>query len=337
MGNVPINQHLFNIYEYSRTIINQVNKDCPGRYEMELSIYDLICDNIIDGVLADGFSLPDEDTESSVKYAPGAFDGILIYHTRLPGLEDEALQMMAEALGTISEQNYPETDALFFELTKHYCAIHMADDIQQHVCQHIEELDSENVFNAALYLILNSQHKECVKIGLILFELFGLTGADLREIARNLSLYDEFTLYCIWNMRKWENGNQEIFELAKKVHGWGRIHAVERLAPETDEIRRWLLTEGCKNDVMNDYIALTCWNKSNAKEVLFGSPDPEEFHGLSDIMEGLLSEGPVSGISSLEDAEEILSRFISISANYDLTDDEKDVIEWARRWLNEKH
>ena len=51
-------------------------------------------------------------------------------------------------------------------------------------------------------------------------------------------------------MRTWKDGNNEIWNLAKRVHGWGRIHAIEQLEPETNDIRRWLLTDGVRNEVM---------------------------------------------------------------------------------------
>lgn len=137
-------------------------------------------------------------------------------------------------------------------------------------------------------------------------------------------------------MQKWDGGNDEIFALAKKVHSWGRIHAVERLEPETDEIRCWLLTEGTINEVVNAYSSLTCWQKSGAEEILAGQPTREEFKAISPLIEGILDEGPVPGISELENAEAVILRFLQLSSEYTLGADEYDVILAIRHWAEDE-
>ena len=55
-----------------------------------------------------------------------------------------------------------------------------------------------------------------------------------------------------------------IFEIAKNVYGWGRVHACWFLEPETREIKQWFLTEGVDNGVMPPYTALMAWLCSSA-------------------------------------------------------------------------
>ena len=48
-----------------------------------------------------------------------------------------------------------------------------------------------------------------------------------------------------------------MFTLGRQHTGWGRIHAVEALiGTGRPDIRRWLLTEGFRNDVTWGYLAL---------------------------------------------------------------------------------
>lgn len=69
-----------------------------------------------------------------------------------------------------------------------------------------------------------------------------------------------------------------MWEAARHVSGWGRIHAVAQLEPSSDAIRRWLLLEGWHNDVMPEYSALTCVEKSGLAEVLHsGAQNHAEF------------------------------------------------------------
>ena len=300
---------------------------------MSRSIYQLICDNIKDGVLDENFEIPDEGG-SEIKWAPGAMDGVTLYHSAHQGLGPDETKKMARALKAAASDNFPEADALFKEWTERNRAVSVVDELQDYVIKHADRLPPRGMHNTAMNLVLNSEHKECVKIGLEILELFGEPDEAIKEMIRRVGLYEEFTIFSVWNMQKWESGNDEIFKLARKVSSWGRIHAVERLEPETEEIRHWILTEGAMNYVMPAYTALTCWYKSQAEEVLFCRPTTEEFAGIATMIEGLLDEGPVAGISRIDNAFEILSRFVTIAPEYQLTDDEFRVVESAKEWLD---
>lgn len=304
---------------------------------MEKSIYQQICDNITDGILDPEFAVYEENPDGTgLKWAPGAMDGVSIYHMGHSGLTAAQTKGMAKTLKCAAGGNFPETDALFYEWTKDIRAVSCIDELQKYVIDHARSLDAGNVFNTALSMVLHSTHIECVKIGLELLELFGNPQDSLKEIIRRVGLYDEFTIFAVWNMQKWDGGNDEIFALAKKVHSWGRIHAVERLEPESDEIRYWLLTEGTINGVVNAYSSLTCWQKSGAEEILAGHPTREEYKAISTLIEGILDEGPVPGISELEDAEAVMLRFLKLSSEYTLSTDEYDVILDIRYWAEDE-
>ncbi len=119
-------------------------------------------------------------------------------------------------------------------------------------------------------------------------------------------------------MSRWKDGNNAIFQQAQKVHGWGRIHAADRINPDNEEIRRWFLLDGVHNDVMPSYSALVCWKKSDAETLFRKGPSREEFSGIRDILEGLLDEGPVRGISRIENSEEVIRLFLSEAENQEL-------------------
>ena len=301
---------------------------------MTQSVYSQILDAIREGTLPDDFSLHTEEAEGAIAWAPGAQDGVTIYHMSYPGLDDENYAKMEKALDCASSGDVPSAEQLFAELTDNVRAVSIVDELQGCVIENKDRFNAENLFWSAVTLIKRSTDPECVKIGMELLELFK-HPSDIREIIRTVGLYDEFTIFSVWCMLNWEDGNREIFELAKKVSGWGRIHAVERLEPADDEIRYWLLTEGCANRVLPAYSALTCWEKSGAENILFGSPSDDEFKGLSLIIEGLLDEGPVTGISETDDPEGIIRRFLEISANYSVTDAERFVIDTAREYIAE--
>ena len=303
---------------------------------MNKPIYQLICENIVDGQLDSNFDLPSEDTDG-IKWAAGAQDGVYIYHIGHRSLDDKQFKELVDAVNAAAKFGYEVAEPLFYHWSKDNQAIAAVDQLLNYIVDHQNELNPNNVFATAITMVKESVHVECVKIGLELLELFDTSGEKIREIIKNIGLSDEFTIFAIWNMRHWDNGNDEIFELVKKVHGWGRIHAIEFLEPETEEIKQWLLTEGVHNDVMSAYSALTCWKKADAEKVLFDKPTEEQYRGLSDIIDGLMDEGPCSGISELANAEEVLLRFLEISEEYTLTEGDYRLFRAIKHWAEDEN
>lgn len=113
---------------------------------------------------------------------------------------------------------------------------------------------------------------------------------------------------------RWADGNDAVWEAAQHVSGWGRIHAVAQLEPGSDAIRRWLLLEGWRNNVAPDYSALTCVEKSGLAEALHsGALDSAEFTAAGELLPYLLSEGPVAGISALENSGVFLQDYLTLA------------------------
>lgn len=296
---------------------------------MSEMIYQQIHKAVNNGILPEGFLLKQQEKDM---WAPGAQDGVYIYHTNPAGLSEQQKDKLAEVIDSLSEENCEKTEKLFSQLLKTVRAIEVVDELQRGITRNSEKMDASNVFRNALYMMEISDEIECVKAGMEILELFNIVEKDVKQVIRELGLYDEFTLFSIWLMRHWENGNREIFDLASKVRGWGRIHAIEYLKPEDEEIRKWLLLEGIHNEVLSAYSALPCWQNSGAEQILFGNPTAEEFQGICDIIEGLLDEGPLSGISELENARGILSRFLRVASGYELSQQQLGTVRMIREW-----
>ena len=296
------------------------------------SLYETISSAVVDGELPNDFSLPkNTDGKNEIAWADGAMDGVGIYHMGFSDMSEEDHDLMAEAVKAAAKGNYDSADALFVGLGKKTSAIFVIDPLQSYIIDNKDRLNAGNVFQYAVHAVVDSTDRECLKFGLSLLELFDTDSNEkLKDIIRTVGLSDEFTIFSVFVMLRWDDGNNEVFEIAKKVHGWGRIHVVERIEPGTDEIREWMLTEGVHNWVMPAYSALTCWQKSNAEEVLKRSLSDDEFRGLGDIINGLLDEGPVSGISEIENAEEKITAYLNQAEALASTLDDYEVIRSIR-------
>ena len=128
-------------------------------------------------------------------------------------------------------------------------------------------------------------------------------------------------------MEKWKNGNDELFRLAKNVRGWGRIHAVQFLRPETQEIRDWLLYEGSDNRVLPQYSSDICLQKSEAESRLDSALSAEEFEAVGELIRASLESGPCPGITN---ASALLPKFLEKGKEFGVDPGLREMIEKAQ-------
>ena len=314
-------------------------------------LYECIKTNCIDGILPNDFSLPQDEEPGKLRFADGAMDGILLFHTggQRPLDEDgrtkmeELVQLISDTYKDDNEQGHI-TDETLRAFMKEHLALSVIDEIQQYIRQNDDKLNAENIYYYGIKQMLTSTDKECVKFGLLLLELFTLKNEHMKEILRTFALSDEFTLFVLFIMEQWDNAAEEIFNVAKKVNGWGRVHAVERLEPVTEEIKEWLLYEGINNQILPAYSARTCYEKAEVEKRLFETPCGElsiqDYRSIGMILYEMLEEGPVAGISAVKNRREVLKVYLEhgLSAQKDdlLTAKEYEYISAIKKYLQEE-
>lgn len=274
------------------------------------ALYRLIKENIVNGELPDEFSLPSYNDPGKLRFADGAADGIAVYHMGKADMTDDSRTLMEKTIRDASNGDFEAALRELSDFAANNTALSSINDIQDFIVTNRDGLVPRNIHKFATMCAIGEE-KEIVKFGLSILEVFTNPYDNVKDLVRTLGLSDEFTLFALFNMAVWENANEEIFSLARKVHGWGRIHAVERLEPETDEIKEWLLCEGINNRIAPDYSALTVYNKTEVRKRLDGEMSDKEFHSVCEIIDALMSEGPVEGISAVDDAEEMLMAFLN--------------------------
>lgn len=186
----------------------------------------------------------------------------------------------------------------------------------QYVMERRQQLPPSEIYRLAVECALKGTHREEVKFGLVLLVLFDTDQNEpLKNALRILALSDEFTLYVLQAAANWAQSAQEILRIAKAVHGWGRIHAVAALEPETQEIADWLFTQGWDNIVLPAYSALECCQKGNLRQRLQDDITGKDYACACELLTALLDEGPVAGISEVDDGAGLLNAFLDCSAS----------------------
>ena len=298
---------------------------------MEKSISELIATSRnSEGVLPDNFSLP-KDTDGKIdRFADGALDGITIYHMGVTPLSDEDKVKLGEILTLISNGKDKEAIERYKEFSRTRRTITLIDDIQRFIVDENNKMDHDRLYDFSVDLLLTSDNTECVKLALSILELYEVYENEaLAKTVRIVGLSDEFTLFSVFLMRAWPAAEKEILELAKRVKGWGRIHCVDFITAEDEETKKWLLLNGVDNYVVPAYSAWIVYEKAQVEEVLKKDTlSYEELHGILKITEALLDEGPLSGISNMEDPKGYLNRVLDkINEDLNLSEEDQKIIE----------
>ena len=303
----------------------------------DLSIYELIKNSIQNnGELPEDFKLPPKDP-NGVPWADGAMDGVYIYHTVR---KEEDIEALKSIVFQISEGKFEEAQTNLDKLD--FSMISRRYSLLNWIIQEEEKINLNNLYEFATFQLTNSKNIELIKFCLSVLTLMNIeTDKDTIEKVKTLALSDEFTLYCLDILVycldilvQLEDSNDEIFEIAKKVKGWGRIYIIEYLQATNNEIKEWILEEGCHNNVLPAYTAYTCAKKINLVEILNEDKiSNKKFNDISYLMNALLDESAITGMSALEDRELLIERYLEKAKTLSSTEDDYRALMTLKEYI----
>lgn len=284
------------------------------------SIYNYIKRNLnSEGNVSSEFEkLPDDNEffeDKSFRWIPGAMDGVLIHHAASSHEEKNKIirlsKLLRKQITKPSNASRRETYLAF-----------MDDSILSYIDPLLEllrkqpDLNFQVLYDEAKWFAKKGAHRGVVKMGIALLGLFNCEQDE--ELLMTLGKHEEFTLFVSVALQNgFVNSDQKLFELAKCVNGWGKIQIVERLEAEQEEIKDWLLKDGCDNNVMPEYLAYTCAVKGNLKDAL-SSQDIDEklYKGAGIIIAALTVGGPAEDIDDYNDSMPVIIDFLRHSSSH---------------------
>ena len=309
-----------------------VEKEINKLETKDLSIYKLIKTSIqANGELPEDFKLPPKDP-NGVPWADGAMDGVYIYHT--VGNE-ENIESLKSIVFQISEGKFEEAETNLDKLD--FSMVSRTNSLLSWIIQEQKQINLNNLYEFASSRLVTTKNIEVIKFCLSVLAIMNVeTDAETIEKVKILALSDEFTLYCLNIFVKLENSNKEIFEIAKKVKGWGRVHSIGYLEVTNDEIKEWILEEGCHNYVLPAYTAYTCAKKINLIEILNEEKiSNKKFNDISYLMNGLLDETAITGMSALEDRELLIERYLEKAKYLSSTEEDYEAIRLIKEYVED--
>ena len=314
-------------------------KEIKNLETKDLSIYELIKTSIqTNGELPEDFKLPPKDP-NGIPWADGAMDGVYIYHTVR---KEEDIEALKSIVFQISEGKFEEAQTNLDKLD--FSMVSRRSSLLNWIVQEEEKINLNNLYKFATLQLTTSKNIELIKFCLSVLTLMNIeTDKDTIEKVKTLALSDEFTLYCLDILVycldilvQLEDLNEEIFEIAKKVKGWGRIYIIEYLQATNNEIKEWILEEGCHNDVLPAYTAYTCAEKINLIEILNQDKiSNKKFNDISYLMNALLDETAITGISALEDRELLIERYLEKAKTLSSTEEDYEVVRLIKEYVED--
>ena len=298
----------------------------------DLSIFELIKTSIQpNGELPEDFKLPPKDP-NGVPWADGAMDGVYIYHTVV---NEEDIEPLKNIIFQISEGKFEEAQNNLENLD--FFMVSRRDPLLNWIIQEQKQININNLCEFTISQLSTSKNIEVIKFCLCVLEIINLeTEKDTIEKVKILALSDEFTLYCLNILKNLENSNEEIFEIAKKVKGWGRIYSVKYLKVTNDEIKEWLLEEGYLNYINPAYTAYTCAKKINLIEILNEEQiSSKKFNDISYLMNALLDEEAIIGISALENRELLIEKYLEKAKTLSSTEEAYEVVRLIKEYVED--
>ena len=316
---------------------NLIENEKEDLENKNLSIYELIKTSIqSNGELPEDFKLPQKDP-NGVPWADGAIDGVFIYHTVR---NEENIDALKNIVFQISERKFEDAQTNLDKLD--FSMISRRYSLLNWIIQEEEKINLNNLYEFATFQLTTSKNIELIKFCLSVLTLMNIeTDKDIIEKVKILALSDEFILYCLDILVycldilvQLEDSNEEIFEIAKKVKGWGRIYTIEYLQATNNEIKEWILEEGCHNNVLPAYTAYTCAKKINLVEILNEDKiSNKKFNDISYLMNALLDEEAITGISQLENRELLIERYLEKAKYLSSTEDDYSAVMTLKEYI----
>jgi hypothetical protein len=252
--------------------------------------------------------LPDGKDDGAVRWAAGALDGVMGHHAG-PGDEKLRVRQLVKAIHDVLTSATESNLEHLHRLSK--------ESLLRIVDQMTDALEAENVDAGRLHelgsvLAREAPDRETVKLGIALMGM--VRGPDDTDLLMELGSHEEFTLFCAVALgRQSSEPERRLWELARRVEGWGRIQIVERLAETNDEeIRAWMLREGFRNSVMDEYLAYTCATAGHLVDALRAAQiDDALLEGAAGILTALARGGPAEDLADYAHAEVVVASWLA--------------------------
>jgi hypothetical protein len=259
--------------------------------------------------------LPDEQIvfkNAKFRWIGGAMDGVLASHTHSEA-QKRRVSEISSALRRLERRADDARLRRLYELLIEDMVVNCIDPILEQLTDGAIPHDGPRLLAIGRYLAMHAGHREVVKFGLALMGAFGT--CEESEICLTVGRSEEFTLFAAVALaRIAHDPDVALWALAKTVNGWGRIQTVRLLRDTQDPaIQEWLLRDGFRNNVMDEYLACLCARAGRLHKALNRQEvDLPLLTSSAEIIRALITGGPAEGIDDYENAADACESYLNI-------------------------
>lgn len=157
-------------------------------------------------------------------------------------------------------------------------------------------------------ILMESTENEEIKLGIVMAAFCGIK--NLNELLEVFSIHNEYLFYVIKAYEYIGNCNNIIFKIAETAYGYGKVFCVMNLRPTTYEIRKWMIEDGCNNNVGVTELLSYCMLSIDILEYLENTEfDKEGLEGISKSFSMLLSD---YGMEDIKNSIKVCNKLIEI-------------------------
>ena len=259
-----------------------------------------------------GYPLPDEDPAREQLMVGSVLDGVRTHHFGSAPDPDAAARIADLVADLVTGPPSQSACAGLHAALAGQPTLQVADGLGGQVRR--RGLPADRVRAVGRWLAEYGTRRDAVAGGIV---LLGVAGDRRdRDLLLLLGALEDLTLYAVVALARTQpDPDRAVFEMARRVAAWGRIQAVERLKGTSDpQIRGWLLREGFRNEVMNEYLAHLAATTGDLYTAML-DPEPDEalLDGAGGIIDALCAVGgPAKDIRDYPDGPAVIGRYLTL-------------------------
>ena len=259
-----------------------------------------------------GYPLPDEDPAREQLMVGSVLDGVRTHHFGSAPDPDAAARIADLVADLVTGPPSQSACAGLHAALAGQPTLQVADGLGGQVRR--RGLPADRVRAVGRWLAEYGTRRDAVAGGIV---LLGVAGDRRdRDLLLLLGALEDLTLYAVVALARTQpDPDRAVLAMARRVAAWGRIQAVERLKGTSDpQIRGWLLREGFRNEVMNEYLAHLAATTGDLYTAML-DPEPDEalLDGAGGIIDALCAVGgPAKDIRDYPDGPAVIGRYLTL-------------------------
>lgn len=284
-----------------------------------------------------------ERVEGELAFAPGAMDGMALYHFSGDSNEDFSSELLPIIIKYLESGSKKDITAIMnFIDSDSTQAIQTAEVLVKNILENADVVNAhiDRYAELAHVLMTKTCSVEAVKFGIIFSEpMIGPYGEKLVEPLKKLGYHDEFTYFSLLSLKnKLEKAphNQLCIEYASRSDGWGKVHSLSLIEDPNKEQQEWIIRNGCSTGMLDMYLGHEALDKGNVRQVLKSDQpiDAELLDGITRIFLELLDDGgPLVGLEIVADDLSLISDYLQHLNEEQLTTNQETVLEKLSSYL----